>query len=1341
MKKIWKKLTSLSVAIIVAFAALGVLPVSAETGSLGDGYAYLYFDAASLDVEAPDNCKVAYQVNDGKLQYVTWNFAPHWVRLDVDELIPNAENKVTFYTGDADGILDESKSRTDAGTGCCDYSISTSTLALVLPNGKVLETVGEDVTITTYSPKNETTPPSVENIKATSTETQIAIGDDKIEKAYKVEVVFYEEGAWDGTNDPEQKEIPKMKSVSLQIGATADEKRFVWYAISKEAGYVQITTADKLANGEMPADAEKVLATSSVSGDAEYYSFQATIDKLSENTEYAYRVGNDEDGWSSVYKFKTDDYELPYSFIASGDIQLGQLENLDTVREEYDGWKNSITKITELNPDASFLLSLGDQVSDAHIQSQYDGLFEPAPMKSFPLAVTYGNHDTDQTWTKHYSIPNTTSYGLAGSGACDYSYVYGDTLFMHINTNSSNPQPHIEFLKETIRKHPDVKWYVVIQHHAFFGASASQNVADDDWQLRIQLAPEYSKLGIDVVLSAHQHSYCRAKLMNGKVPNNTYDYTTIKEVVNPNVGDVLYVSLGSGSGSACNPAKGEFDHIARKYEEKVAMQSNVEVTEDSFAITTYRTDNMTVVDEFAIKREGDEPVVKTIFVSPETAMVKTGYSQKFEAEVYGYNLTSKDVIWTVSGNKSDKTTISSDGVLSIDIDETAENLTVTATSPINKEVYSSAEVAVSGNAKLVDEDFESGAEGTTLMTADGTTTAWNGWRITGVGKTQTPDTVIALEKEKYTESDRLTNNMFAKIERTVAANSTSANATLEKDVTAFTGGMFSIKFRLARNESAQTFGVVVASADAANNKSGSTTFGFNFATGKITNDGFKSTLFVDKAPAEIGKWYDFEILVDVDNNKSYVYCDGKLLVTGTAGSETNASKAIYGLSSVGFKSDRTTGATAAGGAFWLDDICVKQITSEDAVREAAKSSLNSSKGRISADTITLPKIGYYDAAISWTSSNPTVIDATTGAVTRPQSGEPVSVTLTATAVKGSETFSYEIPVLVNPKSVIFDESFEQPRSFNGQTLDGFNGWERAFIDDAEGRVIDSAFTVNDDADAKNKALSLARLAGISDQSKEYIITKALPEVLDDTKASLKFKLNRTSDESGLVSLYLYNSDKSQVLKTSVKLSDCSITIGEDASNQAFFDGGSAHIAEKDKWYNFEMLFDLENGVCDILEGGVNCASALSQLSDIAYIGISTERADATISGSETLVDDIVFKKLTDEEYEALKNSYIVSKINDISYSDNSLQVSITNSAELNDGVSLYVAVFDNENDRHLKDVAAVNLSEAQRAAGEQAIQVSELLIKEPSSFVKVFVWDETLTPVCEIKGATINPGN
>lgn len=74
-----------------------------------------------------------------------------------------------------------------------------------------------------------------------------------------------------------------------------------------------------------------------------------------------------------------------------------------------------------------------------------------------------------------------------------------------------------------------------------------------------------------------------------------------------------------------------------------------------------------------------------------------------------------------------------------------------------------------------------------------------------------------------------------------------------------------------------------------------------------------------------------------------------------------------------------------------------------------------SLGDLSAVTanLTLPTAGTYGSAISWASSDPSVI-ATTGAVTRPGAGEdPVEVTLTATITKGasSATRTFDATVL------------------------------------------------------------------------------------------------------------------------------------------------------------------------------------------------------------------------------------------------------------------------------------------------------------------------------------------
>jgi len=701
-KRIWKKFISLSVAFCMVFALTGVLPVNAacEVGSVGDGWGYFFFRATGLD----SSCKIAYQVNGGEKVFLESDFQSNWIRIDKEDLNTDGENTITLYTGDTSGVLDESKTRKDAGTGCCDYSVTTARLTLVLPDGRVickdswgaLKQEGEPFTITTYTPVDDSTVLTNKNKTAEFTGAQLQIGDDKITKAYKADITF-DTSLWNGTNDPDPVTVPTLKNVSIQIGATPSDRRFVWYSKSENTGYLQYTTIDKLINGVMPSDATKVAAASSVSGDTDYYSFMADISGLADNTTYAYRVGND-DAWSQVYTFKTDDGENPFSFIVGSDIQIGQLQEYDFnengvsgVQKEIDGWVDTYNKISQKNPDASFFMSLGDQVSDAYIERQYDGLFASEQMTSIPFVPVYGNHDDEYNWKKHYNLPNTTEYGANNYGACNYSFVYGDALFMHL-TFSNLPEQHTAFIEETLQKHPDVKWRIVILHTPFFGASTQES---DDYPLRDALAPELSRLGIDVVLAGHQHVYCRAKMMNGTTPNDSYDYDSITEIVNPNASDVLYMTIGSASGSAYNNLSTLGNHVVKAWRQYEPNISNVEITDNFFTIDTYKTTDMTTpADTFTLKREGTAPVVKSVHISTENTTVKAGTTQAFTSTALGLNNPSQSVIWSVSGNENAGTTINENGVLTVAAAEFSESLTVTATSAVDSAKYASVNLDV-----------------------------------------------------------------------------------------------------------------------------------------------------------------------------------------------------------------------------------------------------------------------------------------------------------------------------------------------------------------------------------------------------------------------------------------------------------------------------------------------------------------------------------------------------------------------------------------------------------------------------------------------------------------------
>ena len=86
--------------------------------------------------------------------------------------------------------------------------------------------------------------------------------------------------------------------------------------------------------------------------------------------------------------------------------------------------------------------------------------------------------------------------------------------------------------------------------------------------------------------------------------------------------------------------------------------------------------------------------VSSVTVSPSNGSVQAGETKTFMATVTGTNNPPQDVTWSVSGNSSIGTTISSTGVLTVGEDETAASLTVTATSAFDNTKYGTATVTV-----------------------------------------------------------------------------------------------------------------------------------------------------------------------------------------------------------------------------------------------------------------------------------------------------------------------------------------------------------------------------------------------------------------------------------------------------------------------------------------------------------------------------------------------------------------------------------------------------------------------------------------------------------------------
>lgn len=383
-----------------------------------------------------------------------------------------------------------------------------------------------------------------------------------------------------------------QKSVILMVGSDETSRNLTWYANVDTAGSVQWAKQSDMQDGLFPAQYNEAAATSIATNDEGFYSNQATMTNLEENTAYVYRVVNG-DTVSQIYTFETGDFDEGFSFILAGDPQIGAGNTeSDTV-----GWDETLdTAIAQLDPD--FLVSAGDQVNTNNNETQYTGYLNDA-LTYLTSATTIGNHDSGSAaYNEHFNLPNESTQLGATTAGTDYWFVYDNTLFMVINSNNRSTAEHKEFLESAIAQNPDVRWKTVVFHHSVY--STASHVDDGDIiERREELPPMFSELDIDVVLMGHDHVYTRTYMMNGATPDDSQGVQS--EVTNPE--GVLYLTANSASGSKYYDIKApEAAYSAVMDQSYRRTITDIDVTDTSYTMTTYYMDTMEVLDTFTINK-------------------------------------------------------------------------------------------------------------------------------------------------------------------------------------------------------------------------------------------------------------------------------------------------------------------------------------------------------------------------------------------------------------------------------------------------------------------------------------------------------------------------------------------------------------------------------------------------------------------------------------------------------------------------------------------------------------------------------------------------------------------
>ncbi len=419
-------------------------------------------------------------------------------------------------------------------------------------------------------------------------------------------------------------DVGDVVDVVLNVGATENDVNITWYTTGSIAK-LQLARKSNYVNGVFPENscAEYVAHTresgyvasyGDETNDVTYYSNSIMLSGLTAGTEYVYRVSSlDAEGeviWSNIYEYTVQNVAAGYGFLVVGDPQIGS----ETVDSDTARWENTMTQALGTMPNASFLLSVGDQINSAgnsedQVEQNFAGfLSENAKLTGLPVATSVGNHDNShaQAYSSHFTLPNLSSYGSTSdtvTGEEDYYFTYGNTLFIMLNTNNSGIEEHKQFIEQTIAANNDCTWKVVVLHQSIY--SVARHVNDGNIaELREGLSPIFYENDIDVVLMGHDHVYARSYIMGGAggteaVISTKEDGSALTEIVDAE--GVQYVTFNSGSGSKYYPITAElYTYTAVHNQENVPNYSCVSVDDNSFTIATYRSTDNSLVDTITL---------------------------------------------------------------------------------------------------------------------------------------------------------------------------------------------------------------------------------------------------------------------------------------------------------------------------------------------------------------------------------------------------------------------------------------------------------------------------------------------------------------------------------------------------------------------------------------------------------------------------------------------------------------------------------------------------------------------------------------------------------------------
>lgn len=385
--------------------------------------------------------------------------------------------------------------------------------------------------------------------------------------------------------------ISPIYTLSIQVGETPSERRFVWTAEPFSAMFLYYAKKSDLAENERLTEqnAKKVTARlTPIFKEKGRICAKAEIDSLESDTEYLYRIGNEEEIFPETYHFSTQKYGAPLSFALISDLHMNARypTSEEAIRYKTDRWHKTLSQMKASTPNLSFLVSAGDNVSsyamplredeDMHTigHREHIHVFSSPILHALPFASVMGNHEANPKDTAdesasvseyYYNLPNDdgqSGHYLGGHSAGNFYLCHENVLLigidftvrMNANCTATHEEASADYVRRACEAYPDAKWRILVNHIPAYAFIGNSNEGKEMALAEPILSRICDENRIDVLFTGHSHAFSRTNPIKGGVIGKETEKGTV------------YYNLPSALAHSFNtPVRAEFRRYCTRY--------------------------------------------------------------------------------------------------------------------------------------------------------------------------------------------------------------------------------------------------------------------------------------------------------------------------------------------------------------------------------------------------------------------------------------------------------------------------------------------------------------------------------------------------------------------------------------------------------------------------------------------------------------------------------------------------------------------------------------------------------------------------------------------------------